>query len=78
MTEELEQDLRDLRLAEQAILKEALEERGVRLKDLEAEVTYLRRLLNELTAVPRLTPAPALATAAPRRRPVEMPRRWRA
>ena len=41
------------RLAEQAIAREALEEKIERIRELEAEVKYLRTLLNEAMAVPK-------------------------
>lgn len=73
--EEFEENVRELRLAEQALLKQALERKDDRIRELEAEATYLRRLLNDAMAVPRVAVAPA--AAAPARRG-EMPRRWRA
>jgi len=72
--EELDQVQRELRLAEQAILRQALEKKEERIAELEAEVTYLRRTLNETLAVPR--PAAALAPVAPARFGAP-PRRWR-
>lgn len=75
---DLEQDVRELRLAEQAILKEALEKKDARIRELETEAVYLRRTLNEALAVPRA--AVALAGGAAPARPVrgELPRRWKA
>lgn len=75
---EWEKDLQDLRLAEQAILKESLDVKDARLQELETEVRYLRRMLNDLMAAPRLQPAPAGVGAAPAPRPkaAPVPRRW--
>ena len=75
--ETLDVTVRELRLAEQAILKEALDKKDERVEELEAEVTYLRRLLNEALAVPRLQPA-ASAAAPVRAKTGEFPLRWRA
>jgi hypothetical protein len=73
-----EEDVRELRLAEQALMREALETKAARVQELEAEITYLRRTLNEAMAVPR----PAMArTAAPVVAPRpggDVPRRWKA
>lgn len=74
--EDNEQELRTLRLAEQAILKESLEARAQRIQELEAEVTYLRRTLNDAFAVPRAALAVAGATA-PRPHNAPLPRRWK-
>lgn len=75
--DELEKNVRELRLAEQAILKEALEKKDARIRELETEAVYLRRTLNEALAVPRA--AVALAATAGPARPVrgETPRRWK-
>lgn len=74
---ELENNTLELRLAEQAILKEALDTKQGRIDELEAEVTYLRRTLNEAFAVPRYTPAPARAAAAVLTPRGDLPRRWK-
>jgi hypothetical protein len=78
--EELEQDARDLRLAEQEIFRQTLEEKTTRLTELEAEVRYLRRTLNDMLAVrvPQPQLAPATRTTAPTGTTGHMPRRWRA
>lgn len=76
--ETLDVTVRELRLAEQAILKEALEKKDERVEELQAEVNYLRRLLNETLAVPRL--APAALAAGPVAVPLkkrDLPLRWR-
>ncbi|HRY28939.1 MAG TPA: hypothetical protein P5079_02755 [Elusimicrobiota bacterium] len=73
---ELERDCLELRLAEQAILRQALEEKNARTRELEAEVRTLRSLLSELAAAPRPQYAPAPA-AAPRTRGA-VPLRWKA
>ncbi len=72
---EFEKDFRDLRLAEQAILKESLDAKNERLEELESEVRYLRRLLNDLLAAPRpqLQASPQLAQGGGK----DVPRRWR-
>lgn len=62
----------ELRLAEQAILKQSLEEKGLKIRDLESEVRYLRDLVNEMVVAPRPQAAPAI-----RRRPGSVPHRWR-
>ena len=75
METKLEQEIRELRLAEQALMGEALKDKAARLAELESEVTYLRRTLNDLLSVPRI--APAAAPAPARTRPVgSVPRRW--
>lgn len=57
------------RLAEQALFRQALAARHDRLVELEAEVKYLRRTLNDALAAPRpaYAPAPARTHAVPRR-----------
>ena len=74
--DEWDKDLLDLRLAEQAIAKESLEAKKIRIQELETEVRYLRRLLNELLAVPRPQSSPVPSPASPGTSP-EIPRRWR-
>jgi hypothetical protein len=49
----LEEDVRTLRLAEQGVMRQALETKAARIGELEAEVRYLRRLLNDMLAVPK-------------------------
>ena len=61
-TEE-ERDQLERRLAEQEVFRQALTAKTERLAELEAEVTYLRRTLNELLAAPRPQPQPAYAPA---------------
>lgn len=74
----LEEDVRTLRLAEQGLFRQALEVKAARIGELEAEVRYLRRLLNEMLAAPKPASAP-LAAAVPVGRPSgEPPRRWKA
>jgi predicted RecB family endonuclease len=72
MTQNEEEQLQlERRLAEQSLLRQALTERNERLAELEAEVTYLRRTLNDVLAAPR--PQPAYAPAV---RKTAVPRRW--
>jgi hypothetical protein len=59
------------RLAEQEVFRQVLAAKTERLAELEAEVTYLRRTLNDVMATPRVQPA-----YAPARRG-ETPRRWK-
>ncbi len=72
-----ERDLLELRLAEQALYRQSLEDKDARLRELETEARYLRRLLNEMLAVPRPQPQP-LPQAVPARAGGDVPRRWRA
>ncbi len=67
--QELERDALDRRLAEQELFRQALTAKADRLAELEAEVTYLRRTLNDALGAPRqaYAPAPARRTAVPRR-----------
>ncbi len=75
----LEEDVRTLRLAEQGLMKQVVETKAARIGELEAEVRYLRRLLNEMLAAPKPQPLPLAATAAPALRPLGTPpRRWNA
>lgn len=75
----LEEDVRTLRLAEQGVFRQALEVKAARIGELEAEVRYLRRLLNEMLAAPKPQPVPQVALAAPVARVGgEPPRRWKA
>ncbi len=73
----LEEDVRDLRLAEQALMRQAVELKAARIGELEAEVRYLRRLLNEMLAVPKAQPQPAAVRPAVRPA-ADLPRRWKA
>lgn len=57
----VEEDVRDLRLAEQELMRQAVQAKAARIGELEAEVRYLRRLLNEMLAVPKAQPQPAPA-----------------
>lgn len=75
----LEEDVRTLRLAEQGVFRQTLEVKAARIGELEAEVRYLRRLLNEMLAAPKPQPLPQVALAAPVGRLAgEPPRRWKA
>ena len=75
----LEEDVRTLRLAEQTVYRQTLEVKAARIGELEAEVRYLRRLLNEMLAAPKPQPLPQVALAVPVGRPGgEPPRRWKA
>ncbi|MBL0058557.1 MAG: hypothetical protein IPP35_05525 [Elusimicrobia bacterium] len=74
-----EEDVRDLRLAEQELMRQAVQAKAARIGELEAEVRYLRRLLNEMLAVPKAQPQPQPATVrAPARPAADLPRRWKA
>jgi uncharacterized membrane protein YccC len=75
----LEEDVRTLRLAEQGVYRQSLETKAARIGELEAEVRYLRRLLNEMLA--RQNPNLCLwwPRRPPWRRPAGAPpRRWKA
>ncbi len=75
----LEEDVRTLRLAEQGVMRQALETKAARIGELEAEVRYLRRLLNDMLAVPKAQPLPAARPDVPTARPWGgPPRRWKA
>lgn len=73
----VEEDVRDLRLAEQELMRQAVQAKAARIGELEAEVRYLRRLLNEMLAVPKAQPQPA-TVRAPARPAADLPRRWKA
>lgn len=70
---DLERSVQELRISEQAILKQSLDEKIEKVRILEREVEVLRGLLADLAAVPR--PQPSAAKV--HRLPKEMPRRWR-
>lgn len=75
----LEEDVRTLRLAEQNVMRQALETKAARIGELEAEVRYLRRLLNDMLAAPKTQPLPVAKTDVPTARPWGgPPRRWKA
>jgi hypothetical protein len=75
----LEEDVRTLRLAEQGVYRQSLETKAARIGELEAEVRYLRRLLNEMLAAPKPQPLPLVAATAPLARSAGAPpRRWKA
>jgi hypothetical protein len=75
----LEEDVRTLRLAEQTVYRQTLEVKAARIGELEAEVRYLRRLLNEMLAAPKPQPLPLAATVGPALRAAGTPpRRWKA
>jgi hypothetical protein len=67
-------DVRQLRLAEQAILKQSLDDKNERIEELEREVKYLRNVLNSALAVPKAQPAPGPAGSPKKSGPI--PRRW--
>lgn len=67
---EQERDQLERRLAEQGLFRQALAAKDERLKELEAEVKYLRRTLNEVLTAPRPAYAPAPARTG------HVPRRW--
>lgn len=74
----LEENVRSLRLAEQEVMRQALESKAARIGELEAEVRYLRRLLNELLAAPKPQPVPLAAAPIPLARTTGAPpRRWK-
>lgn len=64
-----DRDQLERRLAEQDLFRQALTAKQERLTELEAEVKYLRRTLNEFLTTPRpaYAPAPARVTTVPRR-----------
>jgi hypothetical protein len=74
--EELDRDAQLLLTSQLAILRESLEERNERLREVESEVKYLRNLLNSMTAAPRLAPAPRAAKAPAPAAGGPVPRRW--
>ncbi|MBL8023390.1 MAG: hypothetical protein JNK54_03805 [Elusimicrobia bacterium] len=75
----VEEDVRTLRLAEQGLMKQVLQVKAARIGELEAEVRYLRRLLNELLAAPKAQPFPKPTSATPVVRSSAVPpRRWKA
>lgn len=75
----LEEDVRALRLSEQGLMKQAVETKAARIGELEAEVRYLRRLLNEMLAAPKPQPLSLVASSVPVVRPAGAPpRRWKA
>ncbi len=69
----LEKDYLELRLAEQEILRQSLDEKNGKIRDLERELEALRNVLNTAVLAPRPAYAPALAKS-PKAGPV--PRRW--
>lgn len=74
-------DILALRLSEQELLRQSLEEKANKIEELEQEVKYLRNTLNSALAAPRYAPAPAPAPvtpgASPRRTGEPVPQRWR-
>ena len=75
---EMEKDYQELITSQLQIAREAFEEKNARMRELEAEVGYLRRLLNELTAAPRLQPARFAASSVPIPSNRPAPLRWKA
>lgn len=69
---DMERSVQELRISEQAILKQSLDEQIEKVRILEREVEVLREMLASLAAVPRPQPS---ATKV-HRLPKEMPRRW--
>jgi hypothetical protein len=69
---EVERSLLERRLAEQDILRQSLEEKNAKIKELEVEVRTLRDLLNSAVVSQR----PAYAPAVQPQRRFEVPRRW--
>lgn len=69
----LEKDYLELRLAEQEILRQSLDEKNEKIKDLERELETMRNMLNSAVMAPRPAYAPAPARS-PKAGPV--PRRW--
>lgn len=67
---EIAEAARSLRLAEQEIMAESLRVKSDRIRELEAEVRFLRDLLVQMQAAPRTQ-----VQAAPRR--LEVPKRWK-
>jgi len=69
-TKGIEQETRDLRITEQEILGQSLQQKRDRIKELEAEVRYLKELLTHLQTVPQ--PQTQLS-----RKATDVPRRWK-
>ncbi len=72
----IDKDLLERRLAEQIIYKESLEEKNLRVKELESEIQYLRRTLNSILSSPKPQSIQAHAQTAPSHKN-EVPLRWR-
>jgi len=51
-----EEDILDLRLSEQAIIRESFVEKNAQIHALEAQIRYLRDLVSEISAIPQVMP----------------------
>jgi len=69
--EDILQAAQDVKIAEEKILEASLKEKNQRIRELEAEVRFLKDLLTNLR-VPALAPV----GREPTLRPKEIPRRW--
>lgn len=71
--DDVEEDGQELLRAQLEIARQSFAEKAARIRALEAEVRYLKDLLNGLALAPKAQPAPRAEGAAPR---TGVPRRW--
>jgi hypothetical protein len=74
---EQEKDQLERRLSEQELFRQVLAAKNERLAELEAEVRYLRRTLNDAMAAPRAALAARVSVGPAPSRTGFVPRRWR-